>query len=338
MSTRLSRVLAVLLLSVTLTACSGDEDAAREAAEQLAEGLASYDVSKVPATDKAAATELDEVLKALDRFDSTVEVDDVTVEDDTATATLQGRTQVGEKSWTRTARAELVKGQDEWRYRPEPALVAEGLQEGDTLRVSTLKAERGRILGQDDAPLVRPRPVLRVGIDKTKVPAGRAVASARALAKVLDIDAKRFADQVKAAGPKAFVEGLVLRRADLPNDYGLRYADIPGAVGLSDTSRSPRPGRSRRRSWAPWGRRPPSWSRRATAGSPPATRPDAPGCSCGTTSSWPAPRASGSVPCVARTRPRSSSPSTPSPARTCRPPSTRACSRTPTTSSRTPGR
>ena len=88
------------------------------------------------------------------------------------------------------------------------------LTEGESLDATTLQARRGDILGAADEPLVTRRPVVRFGIDKTKVPAARAVASARALAELLDIDPAAYAKLVKAAGPKAFIEALVLRESD----------------------------------------------------------------------------------------------------------------------------
>lgn len=230
-------ILAVLLLSTTLGACSsGEEDAARKVAERLARGLASYDVEKagVPVTDEQAAKALDELMAPLADLESQVEVGEVAVDGDAASVTLRWSTDVAGKAWRRTTRAQLVKSGDSWQARPAPSLVDRHLRDGDTLRVSTLQAERGRILGRGGVAIVKPRPVLRLGIDKTQVTKARSAASARALARLLDIDAGRYAQQVQAAGPKAFVEALVVRRQGLPADYLVPVTSIRGARAIAD--------------------------------------------------------------------------------------------------------
>ena len=75
---------------------------------------------------------------------------------------------------------------------------------------------------------------MRIGIDKTKVPAEQAPESARALAKLLDIDTKAYVKAVSQAGPKAFVEALVLRDEDTRTISQAAVEKIPGAVGLAD--------------------------------------------------------------------------------------------------------
>ena len=60
------------------------------------------------------------------------------------------------------------------------------------------------------------RPVVRIGIDRTKVGAGKAVASARELARLVDIDAAAYAKRVEASGPLAFVEAIVYRQDEVP--------------------------------------------------------------------------------------------------------------------------
>jgi cell division protein FtsI/penicillin-binding protein 2 len=218
-----------------LTACSsGEEDAARKVAERLATGLASYDVGKVPLTDKARARDLEELMAPLEKLTSKVTVGDVAVDGDEATATLRWSTTVADDDWSRTTKARLVKVGEKWQVRPVASLVAPKLQDGDTLRVTTVKADRGRILGQGGAAIVKPRPVLRIGIDKTQVPPSRQRRSAGQLARVLDIDAASYSREVGAAGPKAFVEALVVRRQGLAADYLLRLKGIAGARAIAD--------------------------------------------------------------------------------------------------------
>ncbi len=98
----------------------------------------------------------------------------------------------------------------------------------------TTPAERGDVLGVDDAPLVTARPVVRVGIDKTAVGSDAAGTSAQRLAQLLDIDPGAYRARVEAAGDRAFVEGLVLRAdGDVPTRQEL--AAIPGSLAVEGT-------------------------------------------------------------------------------------------------------
>ncbi|UMG91849.1 penicillin-binding protein [Nocardioides sp. TF02-7] len=82
--------------------------------------------------------------------------------------------------------------------------------------------------------LVEDRPVLRYGLDKTKVRPARAASSAERIAEALDIEASTYVERVRAAGPEAFVEALVLRVEDAREDVDPGYAQIPGAVAIED--------------------------------------------------------------------------------------------------------
>jgi cell division protein FtsI/penicillin-binding protein 2 len=137
----------------------------------------------------------------------------------------------GRGTWSYETTARLSRGADDaWRVAVSPSLVHPRLATGGTLRLTTVQAERANITGAGGATLVKPRPVLRVGIDKAQVPAVRAGASARELARVLDIDPAPYAQQVEAAGGKAFVEALVLRASAPEAEQALRASrEIDGA-------------------------------------------------------------------------------------------------------------
>jgi cell division protein FtsI/penicillin-binding protein 2 len=117
--------------------------------------------------------------------------------------------------WKYRTKAELTQRQDDsWAVRLSPTLVNPELRSGELLERVTSPADRGDILDARGAPLVTERPVQRFGIDRSTIPAARAVGAARALAAELDIDPEPYVARVRAAGPKAFVEALVLREAD----------------------------------------------------------------------------------------------------------------------------
>ena len=80
----------------------------------------------------------------------------------------------------------------------EPTVVEPSLKDGERLVETTLKAERGHILGADDQPIVTPRPVLHVGLDKTGLPRPRPPTPRTDSPALLDIDAKAFVKQVNA--------------------------------------------------------------------------------------------------------------------------------------------
>jgi cell division protein FtsI/penicillin-binding protein 2 len=138
-----------------------------------------------------------------------------------------------DEDWTHTGTARLVRGEDgRWRVRLDPALL--GLREGEVLDLDTEAAERAGILGAGGEPIVEDRPVVRFGIDKTRVGKAAQADAARALARVVGVDAGSLVDRVRAAGPRAFVEAIVLREDDAVRP--LQAIDsIEGAGVVQDT-------------------------------------------------------------------------------------------------------
>lgn len=201
-------------LALALSGCTppwagpDPQPVAEQAAAQLSKG------EPGAAFGPDAAALFDEVAGSLD-IDPEVSVEDVEESDDQATATLSWEWPVGDKGWTYDTELALERNGETWRAVLTPEAIEPSLTEGATLARTTLKAERGRILGARGEAIVAPRRVLRIGIDKTQLaPGANARAAATRLARSLDIDPKPYADQVVASGPKAFVEAIVLRRDD----------------------------------------------------------------------------------------------------------------------------
>lgn len=141
-----------------------------------------------------------------------------------------------DRAWTYTTTARLSQGADDaWRVRLAPTLVHPALTAGGRLTATHDFAPRADILGAGDSRLVTDRPVLRLGIDKTRLPAARQPAAARALARRLGVDPAAFAARVAAAGDKAFVEALVLRPADARRFLNDGTAALPGVSVFHDT-------------------------------------------------------------------------------------------------------
>ena len=145
---------------------------------------------------------------------------------------------MGKETWTYETEAKLTKGEtddgDAWLVRWDPALVESSLKPGERLVETAIKPERGDILGADDKPVVTQRPVLRVGIDKSTLKGAEAAQSATSLAQLVDVEAKGFVKQVKASGPKAFVQAIVYRRNDVPAQVLDDLSGIKGARAISD--------------------------------------------------------------------------------------------------------
>ena len=228
------RRLAAALLLLPLTACQGGEPA-DPAFDELAAGLAARDLSGVPLDDPAAGEQLTAIWAAVpEDQEVSVEPGAVTTDDDTASASLAWTWRLDGAEWTYETPAEATRGEDGWRVAWSPALVAPDLADGESLVVRSLPADRGEVLGAGDSTLVGLRPVVRLGLDKTRAEPGQWKSSARAIARELDLGVADYVARVEAAGEQAFVEALVLRADDAASTLTPAYAAIPGAARLDD--------------------------------------------------------------------------------------------------------
>ena len=110
----------------------------------------------------------------------------------------------------------MTQVDDEWQAAWDVATIEPSLSPSVTLDLVSLGAKRGDILGPGGLALVTNRPVVRIGIDRSKVGPGKAGASARDVARLVDIDPAAYATRVEAAGPLAFVEAIVFRQDEVP--------------------------------------------------------------------------------------------------------------------------
>ncbi|MFW6773072.1 penicillin-binding transpeptidase domain-containing protein [Nocardioides sp. CPCC 205120] len=229
-----------LVASASLVACSGDDEereAATEVVTSLAAALSAGELDDVPlsgARPAEAQEQHDAIVAGMGEAEPVVSGSAVEVYPDNgrATAQLAWSWELGSATWDYTTTVELTGAGEDWSVRWSPALVESSLLEGEVLRARTVAAPRGAVLAGDGTPIVVPRPVLRYGIDKSLTDAATAATSAQALAEALGIDAAAFVQRVAAAGPRAFVEALVVRveQAD-PN----LLAGTPGVAALEGT-------------------------------------------------------------------------------------------------------
>lgn len=229
---------AVMLLA---PGCSRAEDTVQDDAEAFAAALEKGSLQRLTfaeGTPQQARTWWNRVREGMGRSDLAVHVTSVEEpEDDRAGATLRHTWTlegVAKAKWTYETIVRFVRRGDTWAIDLSPEAVVPGLAKGERLDLTAITPERGDIVGAGGEPLVTERPVVRFGIDKTLVDASRAAASARALAELVDIDAQEFAERVDAAGDKAFVEAIVLRKDDVTPDIGGSYDSIEGARGIAD--------------------------------------------------------------------------------------------------------
>jgi len=235
--------IATALAATALTAgCSGDNATdADPTFDLLVQGLTTGDFSDVPFDGDAATPALvkrqyDETVAGLGDVTPKVTVASTSGGGNaSATATLHWTWPIG-AGWSYSTKAPLVSRDDgdSWQVAWNVDIIEPSLAAGDTLHASTVEARRGDILGAGGAGLVTPRPVVRFGIDRLKVGAAQAPDSARRLAQLVGIDPAPYVKQVKAAGPKAFVQAIVFRRGEVPAGVTSTYTSIKGVDAIAD--------------------------------------------------------------------------------------------------------
>lgn len=229
------------LLLAGATACSPGPPTPDSTARALAAGLAAgdlTDVALVGGTAAEATEQLSAAVVGLEPLHPSVRVGEVTVDKEAATATAALRftwdLDAGDEDWTYTTTAHLELVEDQWLARWSTFLIAPDLLAGETMRVHRQTAERAPVLGAGGAVLVEERPILHLGIDKTRVDVAGQDGSARQLATLLGLDADALAGRVAAAGAKAFVEALVVRTEDPGVDL-TTLDQVVGARAIADT-------------------------------------------------------------------------------------------------------
>jgi hypothetical protein len=219
---------------VLASSCSllGGDPSPEGAVDDLAEALSKRNLDGVELVEapKESADQLAAAIAALKDYPVTVTADDAEAEDTSATATLHWAWDLPGDDWEYDAPVELLLDGDTWRVDWAATIVEPSLKAGEVLDTTNLLPRRGDIVGADGRPLVTYRPVVRFGIDKTQVSDTQTAGSARQLAEVLDIDAAAYVERVKKAGPKAFIEALVLREQEAKAVTGL--GQIPGAAAI----------------------------------------------------------------------------------------------------------
>ncbi|WP_435771583.1 penicillin-binding transpeptidase domain-containing protein [Nocardioides sp. SYSU DS0651] len=253
---RLSAAITVVLVT-SVTACSGDGSGEGGGAEALAGQLAGAlaaaagsersaasdgpdPLATVPFTgaENAAVTEeYDAIVAGMDGIVPEISVEDVQTDGDAATATLVWEWPVvsdEEEQWVYETEVALSRSGEGWAAAWSPALVEPSLEEGEVLDAVTQPTDRGDITGAGGRVLVTERPVVRVGIDRTRVEAAAAPRSARRLARLVGIDVGPYVKAVRDAGSRAFVEAITYRQSEVPAAVEAALPQIDGAHQVAD--------------------------------------------------------------------------------------------------------
>ncbi len=232
----------VLVAGTTLAGCSGDDGTdPQPTVDALAKAFTTDDFSEVPfdgnrVTSALAQKQYEAVVAGLGDVKPTVTVASTTSSSaDRASATLHWSWPLG-GGWSYSTKAALVSRDNggTWQVRWNVDAIESTLAAGDTLDATTISAKRGDILGPHGVGLVTERPVLRLGVDRTKVGPAQAPESARRLAELVGIDPASYVKQVKAAGPQAFVQAIAFRKDEVPAEVMAKYNRIKGIDAIAD--------------------------------------------------------------------------------------------------------
>lgn len=227
------------LLAGTLSACTNTGDPVQPAADRLAAALSARNVDQVPFTGTTGAAVTQQLAARSEQLGGiapAVTVGRVDRPDDTAAnvaLTVRWDVDATDRDWTYTVTAQLVRTDGQWSVTNGDGLIDPSLNPGERLALRRVSPERGDILGAGDTPIVTARPVVHLGVDKTKVPAAEQDRAARSVASAVGIDPAAYAAAVKAAGKQAFVEAITYR--DGTHDAERRAAAaVTGAVEVPD--------------------------------------------------------------------------------------------------------
>ncbi len=223
---RITAVAAALALpTVALAACAPGDDGLSDAVGELTTAVETGDV-----------TGFDTAAEQLVGYPAEVTAAEPVREGDTATVDLTVTREIEGNEWSYEVPAELTLDADAgWQVAETPQLIADGLEEGETIVVSREYPERAGIVGAEGREIVAERPVTRYGLDKSWVDPDQVASSARRIAKALGVDPDELAGRAAQMGDAAFVEAIVLRPEDAAERVPDDFAEIPGANAVDDT-------------------------------------------------------------------------------------------------------
>ncbi len=246
----LAALAAAVLAAGALAGCSG-EDGPEASVDAFLTGWRKGELQAVGFVDatgaKIPAAEVTKEIRSLsgELADTPPELKragDAKITADTASARIQvAWTLPGRVRWAYESPVRLSRGGDDrWQVIWEPAIVQEKLEQGDRLALRRDPASRAGILDGAGAPIVAPRPVVRVGVQPSEVTDVKALvrqldAAFKAIRPVLtpQVDLADLPKRVAEAEPGAFVEVVTLRD-EAYRQIKPRIYDLPGTKFQTD--------------------------------------------------------------------------------------------------------
>lgn len=223
-------ILAVLVSLLMLAGCATDprSEIERERAKQpplepaiaaLTDGLSHGDLTQVPTTPDSANADLQNVLAGMQGLRPTVTAEPEPHRTSSAAEVQLKFSWPLSSPWEYETKANMTLRDDKWLFVWQPSTVHPKLDGSNRMERQREPGKRGSILGEGGTVLVEDTEVLMLGIDKTKVEEGDPAASARDLAKILDMNPNEYADRVTKAAPNAFVEAKAVPLGALPGGF-----------------------------------------------------------------------------------------------------------------------
>lgn len=234
MSRILSASAVVLLAALGLVGCTPGDDGLDDAVGALESALERHELPDLV----DGGGDFAELVEPLAGYELDVAAGEVERGDGgTARVPLTWTWDIDGRDWTYEQTVTLTHDDEaqDWTLPWDPALVAEGLEQGETIAVSRTFPARAAILAGSGEPIVTERPVARYGLDKSWIDAGQVEQSARAIAAAVQVDADEFAARAASMGEQAFVEAIVLRPEDAAARVAPDFAQIPGANAIETT-------------------------------------------------------------------------------------------------------
>lgn len=223
----------VLLTTLGLVGCAPGDDGLDEALTAVESALERHELPE----SATGGDDFASLVEPLAGYGLDVALGEVERDGDVATVPAEWTWDIDGREWTYEQTLELTRDGEtgEWALPWSPALVADGLEEGETVGVERAYPPRAPIVGAGGEPIVTERPVTRYGLDKSWIDAGQVDQSARDIAAALQVDADEFAARAAAMGELAFVEAIVLRPEDAATRVPADFAEIPGASAIETT-------------------------------------------------------------------------------------------------------
>jgi len=138
----------------------------------------------------------------------------------------------GGRTWHYPTTLTLTKKNGTWLPQYQPSLIHPQLKTGSVLKAVTQQAQRGEIIGANNDVLVAERPVVTIGLVRSRTT--DVAGSADQVASITGVDGAALAKRVNAAGNDVFVQAITLREAAYQNVRSQLQA-VPGTVFQSHT-------------------------------------------------------------------------------------------------------